>query len=148
MRPVGVTIIAVLTWIRGSMYALTGLFLLVVGHVSARLVSTMASDPFFETLFSRVGKALGFGALVIAAAYIVVGLGLWQLKNWARAVTVILVGIWLLFWSDRIIAISHALACRAYLDRWRDCGVPHASRGEKTLCRCLGLAYSVPTSAE
>ena len=97
MRPVGVTIIAVLTWIRGSMYALTGLFLLVVGHVSARLVSTMASDPFFETLFSRVGKALGFGALVIAAAYIVVGLGLWQLKNWARAVTVILGGIWLFF---------------------------------------------------
>jgi hypothetical protein len=97
MRPVGVTIIAVLTWIRGSMYALTGLFLLVVGHVSARLVSTMASDPFFETLFSRVGKALGFGALVIAAAYIVVGLGLWELKNWARAVTVILVCIWLFF---------------------------------------------------
>jgi len=97
MRPVGVTIIAVLTWIRGSMYALTGLFLLVVGHVSARLVSTMASDPFFETLFSRVGKALGFGALVIAAAYIVVGLGLWELKNWARAVTVILVCVWLFF---------------------------------------------------
>jgi len=97
MRPVGVTIIAVLTWIRGSMYALTGLFLLVVGHVSARLVSTMASDPFFETPFSRVGKALGFGALVIAAAYIVVGLGLWELKNWARAVTVILVCIWLFF---------------------------------------------------
>jgi uncharacterized membrane protein (DUF2068 family) len=79
------------------MYALTGLFLLVVGHVSARLVSTMASDPFFETLFSRVGKALGFGALVIAAAYIVVGLGLWELKNWTRAVTVILVCIWLFF---------------------------------------------------
>ena len=97
MRPVGVTIIAVLTWIRGSMYALTGLFLLVVGHVSARLVSTMASDPFFETLFSRVGKALGFGAFVMAAAYIVVGLGLWELKNWARAVTVILVCIWLFF---------------------------------------------------
>jgi predicted membrane protein DUF2127 len=97
MRPVGVTIIAVLTWIRGSVYALIGLFLLVVGHVSARLVSTMASDSFFETLFSRVGKALGFGALVIALAYIVVGLGLWQLKNWARTVTVILVGIWLVF---------------------------------------------------
>ncbi len=97
MRPVGVTIIAVLTWIRGSVYALIGLFLLVVGHVSARLVSTMASDSFFETLFSRVGKALGFGALVIALAYIVVGLGLWQLKNWARTVTMILVGIWLVF---------------------------------------------------
>lgn len=97
MRPVGVTIIAVLTWIRGAFYVVIGLVLLVVGHLSARLVSTMASDSFFEALFSRVGKALGFGALLIALAYIVVGLGLWQLKNWARAVTIVLVSIWLLF---------------------------------------------------
>ena len=96
MRPLGVTIIAILTWIRGSFYALIGLFLLVVGHASARLVSAMASDSFFETLFSRVGKVLGFGALLIAVAYIVIGLGLWQLKNWARAVTIVLVSIWLL----------------------------------------------------
>src|SRR5437016_13694848 len=93
MRPVGVTIIAVLTWIRGAFYLVIGLVLLVVGHLSARLVSTMATDSFFETLFSRVGKALGFGALLIAVAYIVVGLGLWQLKNWARTVTVVLVKI-------------------------------------------------------
>ena len=97
MRPVGVTIIAVLTWIRGAFYLVIGLVLLVVGHLSARLVSTMATDSFFETLFSRVGKALGFGALLIAVAYIIVGLGLWQLKNWARTVTVVLVSIWLLF---------------------------------------------------
>jgi uncharacterized membrane protein (DUF2068 family) len=97
MRPVGVTIIAVLTWIRGTFFVVIGLVLLVVGHLSARLVSTMATDSFFETLFSRVGKALGFGALLIAVAYILVGLGLWQLKNWARTVTVVLVSIWLLF---------------------------------------------------
>lgn len=97
MRPVGVSIIAVLTWIRGAFYVVIGLVLLVVGHLSARLVSTMASDSFFETLFSRVGKALGFGALLIAVAYIVVGLGLWQLKNWARTVTIVLVGFWLVF---------------------------------------------------
>jgi hypothetical protein len=61
MPPVGVTIIAVLTWIRGAFYVVIGLVLLVVGHLSAQLVSTMATDSFFETLFSRVGKALGFG---------------------------------------------------------------------------------------
>src|SRR5689334_19192029 len=38
MRPVGVTIIAVLTWIRGTFYVVIGLVLLVVGHLSARLV--------------------------------------------------------------------------------------------------------------
>lgn len=95
MRPLGVTIIAILTWIRGALVAFLGLFLLVVGHVSARLVSAMASDSFFEMLFSRVGKVLGFGALLIAVAYIAVGLGLWQLKNWARAVTIVFVSIWL-----------------------------------------------------
>ena len=96
MRPVGVTIIAVLTWIRGAFYVVIGLMLLVVGHLSARIMSAM-SDHFFQTLFSRAGKALGFGALLIALAYIVVGLGLWQLKNWARTVTIVLVSLWLVF---------------------------------------------------
>jgi NADH:ubiquinone oxidoreductase subunit 3 (subunit A) len=44
MRPIGVTIIAVLTWIRGAFYVVIGLVLLIVGHLSARLGSTMASD--------------------------------------------------------------------------------------------------------
>jgi hypothetical protein len=97
MRPLGVTLIAILTWLRAALYALGGLMLIVVGHLSARLVATVASDPFFESLLSRVGKALGFGALIVALVYIVVGFGLWQLKNWARALTLILVTIWLLF---------------------------------------------------
>jgi hypothetical protein len=97
MRPLGVTVIAILTWLRASLYALGGLILIVVGHLSARLVATVASDSFFESLLSRVGKTLGFGALIVALVYIVVGFGLWQLKNWARALTLILVIIWLLF---------------------------------------------------
>jgi uncharacterized membrane protein (DUF2068 family) len=66
-------------------------------HLSARLVATVASGSFFESLLSRVGKTLGFGALIVALVYIVVGFGLWQLKNWARALTLILVIIWRLF---------------------------------------------------
>lgn len=34
---------------------------------------------------------------MIALVYIVVGFGLWALKNWARVLTLILVTIWLLF---------------------------------------------------
>jgi uncharacterized membrane protein (DUF2068 family) len=97
MRPIGVTAIAILSWLRASLYALGGLMLIGVGHLSARLMSTIASDSFLESLLSRVGKALGIGALLIALVYIVVGFGLWQLKNWARALTLALVGIWLLF---------------------------------------------------
>jgi uncharacterized membrane protein (DUF2068 family) len=76
---------------------LGGLALIGVGHLSAKLVSTVANDSFFETLVSRLGKTLGIGALMIALVYIVVGLGLWALKNWARVLTLILVTIWLLF---------------------------------------------------
>jgi hypothetical protein len=97
MRPIGVTAIAILTWLRGSLYVLGGLMLIGVGHFSAKLVSAVASDSFFETLLSRLGKTLGIGALMIAVVYVVVGLGLWWLKNWARMATLILVTIWLLF---------------------------------------------------
>lgn len=97
MRPLGVTIIAILTWLRASVYVLGGLALIGVGHLSARLVSTVTTDSFFETLLSRVGKTLGLGALLIAFVYLVIGVGLWMLKNWARTATLFLAGVWLLF---------------------------------------------------
>lgn len=86
-----------LTWLRGFLYALGGLALIGVGHLSAKLVSTVANDSFFENLLSRLGKTLGIGALMIALVYLVVGIGLWTLRNWARVLTLILVTIWLLF---------------------------------------------------
>ena len=116
MRPVGAGIIAILTRFRALVYSFIGLVLLVVGHVSVRLVSAMASYCFFETLFSCVGKVLGFGALLIAVAYIAVGLGLWRLKNWARVVTIVLVRIWLFLVLIRILRFP-TLARRARSDR-------------------------------
>ena len=94
MRPMGVSAIAALTWIRGALYALGGLALLGIGHFSARLIAAVASDSFLESLVSRLGKALGIGALVIALVCAVVGFGLWGLKNWARILTLIFVGLW------------------------------------------------------
>ncbi|MGC2197411.1 MAG: DUF2127 domain-containing protein [Terriglobales bacterium] len=96
MRPIGVTAIAILSWLRASVYALGGLMLIGVGHLSARLVSAIASDSFLERLLSGVGKTIGIGALVIALGYIVVGFGLWRMKNWARALTLVIVSIGLL----------------------------------------------------
>ena len=97
MRPIGVTLIAILNWLRACMFAVGGLALIGVGHLSARLVSAVATDSIFEKLVSFLGKSLGIGALLIALVFTAAGLGLWLLKNWARTLTLGLVGVWLLF---------------------------------------------------
>jgi len=97
MRPIGVTIIAIWSWLWASLFALVGLMLIGVGHLSARLVATVASDSLVERLVSGVGKALGIGGLIVAAMFVAAGIGLWALKNWGRTLAVALAGIWLLF---------------------------------------------------
>ena len=97
MRPIGVTLIAILNWLRAFMFALGGLALIGVGHLSARLVSAVATDSIFEKLISFVGKSLGVGALLIAAVFVAAGLGLWLVKNWGRSLSLALIGIWLIF---------------------------------------------------
>ena len=97
MRPIGVTLIAILDWLRAFLFALGGLALIGVGHLSARLVSAVATDSIFEKLVSLLGKTLGIGALLIAAVFVAAGVGLWLLENWGRSLTLALVGIWLFF---------------------------------------------------
>lgn len=97
MRPIGVTIIAIWSWLWASLFALVGLMLIGVGHLSARLVATVASDSLAERVVSGVGKALGIGGLIVAVILVCAGVGLWALKNWGRTLTVALAGIWLLF---------------------------------------------------
>ena len=90
-RPTGVTILAVLAFIGAGLLVAAALFSLLGGM----LVSTMGA--------SRMGMLAGVGAAVIAvflliaaAVDIVVGVGLWKLKNWARIITIVLIGIGLL----------------------------------------------------
>jgi hypothetical protein len=97
MRPLGVTLIATLNWLRAFMFGLGGLALIGVGHLSAKLVSAVATDSIFEKLISLLGKSLGIGALLIALVFAVAGLGLWLLKSWGRTLTLALVAVWLLF---------------------------------------------------
>lgn len=97
MRPIGVTIIAIWSWLWASLFALVGLMLIGVGHLSARLVATVASDSLAERVVSGVGKAQGIGGLIVAVISICAGIGLWALKNWGRTLTVALAAVWLLF---------------------------------------------------
>lgn len=90
-RPTGVTIIAVLAFLGAGCLLLLALLSLVGGA----LFSSLAS--------SRLGALAGIGAavlavflLICAVVDVVVGVGLLKLQNWARIVTIVLIGIGLL----------------------------------------------------
>jgi len=93
MRPLGVSLIAIFSWIRAALYATVGLVILGIGHLSTHLMSRMANESMLTTWITRLGRALGVGALLIALIYVLVGLGLWGLKNWARVLAIAFVAL-------------------------------------------------------
>jgi uncharacterized membrane protein (DUF2068 family) len=93
MRPWGVTAIAILTWIRGALYALAGLAILGIGHLSARMMAPVTGEASLQNVVVGLGKVLGIGALLVAVAYVVVGVGLWGLNRWARVLPLFFVGL-------------------------------------------------------
>jgi hypothetical protein len=97
MRPAGITIVALLNWLRAFLFALVGMALIVAGHLSGRLVTALGSGPLAERLLSGVGKVFGLGALLIAALWVAAGIGLWALQGWGRSLTMVLTGLWLVF---------------------------------------------------
>jgi hypothetical protein len=70
-RPLGVTIIAILTLIAGIAFVAIGAVLLVVG--------------------------IGFALIAIGIAYFVMAYGLWGGKSWAWTITLVLSGIGIIF---------------------------------------------------
>ena len=75
-RPLGVTIIAILTAIGGMVFLATG----IAGVVSA---------PFLSDL-GGVAAATGIISLLLGIAYFVMAYGLWKGKRWAWTITLIL----------------------------------------------------------
>jgi hypothetical protein len=90
-RPTGVTILAVLAFVAGAFLVVAALLSLLGGAI----VSSLGS--------SRMGMMAGVGAavfavffLILAVVEVVIGVGLLKLQNWARIVTIVLVGLSLL----------------------------------------------------
>lgn len=77
-RPLGVTIIAILTAIGGLIFLSTGLGLLIIGF--------------------------GFILLVLGIAYLVMAYGLWNGRRWAWTITLILSGIGIIVAIATIVA--------------------------------------------
>ena len=96
MRPLGVSIIAAFTWFMGAAWALAGLSVIGVTHIGAHLLSRVTDPGLLHRLAAGLGTTVGIILLLTAAVYLVVGIGLWNLKNWARILTLVFVGLALL----------------------------------------------------
>ena len=93
----GIKLIAALHWFRALVYAVGGLAIMGVMHLSSRMISAVANDTPLDRITSGLGNTIGIGALIFALFWVILGVGIWSTKNWARLATIVLAAIWLLF---------------------------------------------------
>jgi hypothetical protein len=95
-RPMGVTIIAILTIISGILFLLSGIALVALGSFSVNPVDTTistntsssrAGSLFIGIIFAGVGGVF----LAIGIGYLVMFYGLLKGKGWAWSITIILI---------------------------------------------------------
>ncbi len=91
-RPAGVTVLAVVAFVLAGFAALGGLGMMLGGAV----LSHMANGGGLGMLAGVGGAILGFVFLGFAVVYVVDAIGLLKVANWARILTIILVGLSLL----------------------------------------------------
>jgi len=107
MRPIGVSIIAAFSWLMGAVWALAGLSVIGFTHVGGKLLARLTDAHVLQRLTSGPGVTVGAVLLLTALVYLVVGFGLWHLKNWARILTLLFVGIALLIGLRGLIEFHH-----------------------------------------
>ncbi len=88
-RPAGVSILAVLAFVGAGLLVL-GALAMFLGGV---LISGSSSYPQFGALAGIGSVVLGVIVLGFAALDVIVGVGLWKLQNWARILTIVLIGV-------------------------------------------------------
>ncbi len=93
-RPTGVTVLAVLCFIGGAFAVLGGLAMFFAGALG---MAGMASRPGMGMMMAGMGAFVGVFLLILAALYVIVGVGLWKLLNWGRILALVLVGIGAVF---------------------------------------------------
>jgi hypothetical protein len=91
-RPTGVTVLSVVAFIFGGFLGLGGLGMMLGGAVLAQ----MAKSGGLGALAGVGGAIIGIVLLGAAVIYVVDAVGLLKVQNWARILTVILVGLSLL----------------------------------------------------
>lgn len=102
-RPVGVTIIAILQFLGAAFLILAGIGLIVGGGMLGAIISSsmgqnsQVSGPGLTGFMAGLGAVLAVVFFVFACIAVLLGWGMWNLKNWARIVTMVLCCIGILF---------------------------------------------------
>jgi hypothetical protein len=96
-RPAGIVLFAILYLVNAAFYG----YLIVLGFfardkLAAFLNSSTSPAGVGPSGLLSLGKLLPFYFVAMAAVTLALALGMWRLKNWARIVTMLLVGISLL----------------------------------------------------
>jgi hypothetical protein len=99
-RPVGVTLLAILDFLGAAGCIVAGIVSLVSGGSIAAFIHQNAQTQDAQAAGGVV--AFIMGALTVfcfigAAIFLLLGFGLWKLKNWARIITIIFEVIGVLF---------------------------------------------------
>lgn len=103
-RPAGVTFLALLAFFGAVILALGGLVMCLGGAMMSR----MALQPGMRMVAGLGGAIIGLMLLGVAAVYVVMGIGLWKLQNWARILTIVLAGLGVLFFGmGMLLALVH-----------------------------------------
>jgi uncharacterized membrane protein (DUF2068 family) len=104
-RPAGVTILAIFAFFLAGLLALGGLGALLGGAV----LSHLASSGGLKMLAGVGGAIIAVVFLGFAVIYIVDGIGLLKVANWARILTIILVALSLLQSVFRVLRMLVAI---------------------------------------
>jgi uncharacterized membrane protein (DUF2068 family) len=89
MRPLPVTLIGFYQILRGIMYGLFGLSVLLFSHLAVKMISLAAEGSAMQRFLAAFGHMAGLFVLVTAAIHLIAGYGLLQMQNWARLLTVL-----------------------------------------------------------
>lgn len=92
-RPVGVTILAILYFLGALGCILGGILSMVGGGLAATLGNQAGSQGAGAAILGALGAAAGVVILILGALYVLLGWGMWKLKNWARIITIILMAL-------------------------------------------------------
>jgi hypothetical protein len=89
MRPLPVTLIGFYQILRGVMYGLFGLSILLFSHLAVKLISLAAEGSAMQRFLAGFGHMAGIFVLIAAGLHFIAGYGLLQMQNWARLLTLL-----------------------------------------------------------
>jgi hypothetical protein len=104
-RPVGVTILVAIDFLGVAFYLVLAMLFLANREQGTKLLEGMSGAGTGPAPLLRTGAFLPFYFLTMAIFTGVLGWGLWKLKNWARIILLVIIGLSLFGAAIHIIAV-------------------------------------------